>query len=202
MQHINFFSQLERAVEPAFSARQQAQLMACILVVVIVSYVTLLIQQASWGGDLKDVQSQHSALNSELEALNNKKKAEENNPELKAELAYLEASVKFRRQLIASIDPNAQQESNGFAEHLNGLARQQVPGLWFTEVNLSKRGEHMALYGYTQKPEFVPQYLQKLSAEDVFAGKQFNVLRMSQAEKKQKAMRFEVKTGEVEASDE
>lgn len=202
MQHINFISQLDRVVEPPFSAKQQVQLLAALVAVLLVTYVALFFQQASWSSDLQQLKAEQSALKKQVAALNAKKAAEENNPQLKTELARLESAVKFRRQLIAGIDPNDQQESNGFAEHLDGLARQQVVGLWFTEINLSQRGEQMSLHGYTQKPEFVPQYLQKLSAEQVFTGKQFNVLRLTRAENMRNTMRFAIKTHDMEAVDE
>ena len=47
--------------------------------------------------------------------------------------------------------------------------------------------------GYTLKPEYLPQYVQRLSQEQVFNGQQFNVLRMAQAEKQRNALRFEMR---------
>jgi hypothetical protein len=52
----------------------------------------------------------------------------------------------------------------------------------------------MDLMGFTQQPEFLPQYMQRLSAEPVFEGQQFKVLKMIRAEKYPNTMRFEVRT--------
>lgn len=194
MQHINLYSQLEKYVEPPFSARQQVLLLAALLGLFVFIYVGLLWQQSTWRQDFSTLKSQQDQLIAEVDALNTRKAAEENNAELKADIARLENGVKFRKQLLASIDPDAQREATGFAEHLSGLARQQIAGLWFTEINLMAQGKQMALSGYAQKPEFLPQYLQNLSGEQVFSGKQFNVLRLNQADKYNNAMRFEVRT--------
>ncbi|MCR8923044.1 hypothetical protein NO559_09685 [Dasania sp. GY-MA-18] len=193
MQHINFVSQLDRVVEPPFSARQQAGLLAALMVLLVLVYAGLLWQQAGLNQDLQQRRAEQAELVKVVDALNAKKQAAENNSSLINELASLESAIRFRRQLLASIDPDDQYQQKGFSEHLNGLARQQLQGLWFTEIILGKQGGQMALVGYTLKPEYLPQYVQRLSQEQVFNGQQFNVLRMAQAEKQRNALRFEMR---------
>ncbi|WP_019528142.1 PilN domain-containing protein [Dasania marina] len=193
MQHINLVSQLDRVVEPPFSARQQAWLLGGVMLVLVLVYVIALWQQTGLNQALQQGRAQQAELAKQVEGLSAKKQAQENNSTLVNELAVLESAIRFRRQLLASIDPSDQYQQKGFSEHLSGLARQQLQGLWFTEIILGKQGGQMALMGYTLKPEYLPQYMQRLSQESVFSGQQFNVLRMAQAEKQRNALRFEIR---------
>lgn len=196
MQHINFFSQLERAVEPPFSARQQVVLLGSLFVILLFIYGVFQWQQSSLFAEFEVLKAEQLKVSNSLKSLTARKKALENNSELIAEISNLESAVKFRRQLMASINPKDQQGESGFSIHLNGLARQQLEGLWFTEISLTDRGEKMALSGYSRKPEYLPRYIQRLSAESVFEGQQFSVLRMHDDEKYRNTMRFEVRTNE------
>ena len=55
----------------------------------------------------------------------------------------------------------------------------------------------MALLGQTKQPEYVPQYLQKLSREAVFAGHHFRVLRMHVPSERRDLHSFELRAKEV-----
>ena len=196
MQHINFFKELEQTVEPPFSARQQLILLIALMVILLMTYFVVFWQQSVLEEKVTDVSAEQLSLTASIDTLTARKKVLENNSVLLSEIAILESGIKFRRQLLASINPKDQQGEKGFSVHLNGLARQQLEGVWFTHISLTHRGEQMALQGYTKKPEYLPRYLQKLSAEPVFDGQQFSVLRMTEAEKYRNAMRFDVRTSE------
>ena len=71
-------------------------------------------------------------------------------------------------------------------------ARQHIDGLWFTRISLRGGGDRLALAGKVREPEYLPQYLQKLAKEQVFAGQQFDVLRLTKAEQAGAALEFEV----------
>jgi Fimbrial assembly protein (PilN) len=200
MQHINFFKELEPAAEVPFSARQQSLLLAALLVILLMTYFVVLWQQSALDETVTDVRADQQALTASIDILMARKKTQENNAVLLSEIAILESGVKFRRQLLVSINPKDQQGEKGFSVHLKGLARQQLEGVWFTHISLTHRGEQMALQGYTKKPEYLPRYLQKLSAEPIFEGQQFSVLRMAEAEKYRNAMRFDVRTREKESA--
>ena len=88
---------------------------------------------------------------------------------------------------------------NGFADHLQGLARQQIDGMWFTEIQLQNGGQQLALIGQTRRPEYVPRYVQKLTAEDIFIGHQFRVFRMSVPADKKNIFEFELRSKEIDA---
>lgn len=80
--------------------------------------------------------------------------------------------------------------TNGFIEHVSGLARQRIDGLWLTQIRISGGGTDVALRGTTTKPDLLPKYLQRLSSEKIFTGTEFQSLLMARQEKKKHWLNF------------
>lgn len=197
MQHLNLYSQLEQRVELLLSARQQAQWLGAIAALMILICLLLWFSLSRQEGQLATLNAEQNQISEQLAAAKAKKARLENNPELDQSIAALEREVSFRRRLLNTIEPQGESVSNGFAEHLAGLARQHIDGLWFTEIQLQQGGQQMALLGQTRQPEYVPQYLQKLSGEEVFAGHRFRVLRMHVPKERRDLHNFELRAKEV-----
>ncbi len=197
MQHLNLYSQLARAVEPPFSARQQLWAMAAVVVVMVVMYSVLLVGERSLQEELEQLQQQQQSISVTLDELKARKARLEKDETLNNEIAMLRSDIKFRRQLLATIDPNTKVMENGFADHLGGLARQQIEGMWFTEIQLLEGGQQLALIGRTLAPEYVPRFLQKLATEEIFEGHQFRVFRMNIPAEQKHLLDFELRANEV-----
>jgi len=71
----------------------------------------------------------------------------------------------------------------GFSQHLEGLAKEIVPNVWLTSINIEDGGKSLGLLGGAMDPKLVPQYLQKLSNERSFAGSEFRTFFMGVPEK-------------------
>lgn len=80
--------------------------------------------------------------------------------------------------------------TKGFIEHISGLARQRIEGLWLTQIRIAGGGTDVALHGTTSKPALLPKYLQRLSAEKAFAGTEFQSLLMQRQDKKKQWLNF------------
>lgn len=199
MQHLNLYTQIEREVEPPLSARQQLRLVAAAFAVMLVLYLGLFFSAGGLSSELRDLQAKRQAVAAELKQLVEKKASLQNNPQLDAEIERLQREVAFRQRLLATIVPGDEAEAAGFARHLQGLARQHIDGLWFTEIQLHQGGQQLALLGQTRAPEYVPQYLQKLSEEPVFEGHRFRVLRLHLPEAKTRLHSFELRARDVGA---
>jgi Tfp pilus assembly protein PilN len=64
----------------------------------------------------------------------------------------------------------------GMSGYLIGLARQRIEGLWLTRIDIREGGDAINLSGRSITAEQVPQYLQRLSAEQAFKGRTFGGL--------------------------
>jgi len=80
--------------------------------------------------------------------------------------------------------------TKGFVEHITGLARQRIDGLWLTHLRIASGGTDVALHGSTSKASLLPKYLQRLSAEKAFAETEFESLLMARQEKKKQWLNF------------
>lgn len=197
MQHLNLYSQLDRDVAPLFSARQQLQLLAVVCVLMIATSIGLSVSKNTSEIELSQLVAEQKAVEAELAVLKAEKKRLEQHSVLDNEIAGLQHEVKFRRRLLASIDPDKTFLKKGFADHLSGLARQHIDGMWFTDIQLQQGGQQLALMGRTRAPEYVPQFLQKLSSEEIFSGHQFRVLRMNVPAERKDLLDFELRANEV-----
>lgn len=194
MQQVNFFSELPREEVLAFAARQQLKLCAATAVIMLVAFLGFFAAGFGLKEELGALTVQRQQAQQRVDALEESRQQKLVDTELDDKLLRLEREVAFRRQLLASVDPDAGPVATGFAEHLNGLGRQVIDGLWFTEIELYSSGKQMVLTGSTLEPEYLPRYLKKLSAERVFSGHQFQVLRLTAPEDSFGDMNFEVRT--------
>lgn len=196
MQHLNLFSQLDRVKEPPFSARQQLQLIAIAVGVMLLVYGWLLMGDSSLSKELSAKQQQQRVLSESISQLQAEKDRQLRDSRLAQEIERLKKDVDFRRQLLATVEPDRQADVEGFAIHLQGLARQHIEGMWFTDIELLRGGQELALSGKTRIPELVPRYLQGLSAESAFNGHQFKIFRMHSEPQAGNVLHFELRAKE------
>ena len=196
MQHLNFCSQLEKVVEPPLSARQQLTYLIALVVVMLLVYTGLSISSSSLQKEREQLSREQTTLANSVAGLQARKAKLERESTVERDITILKNEIIFRRKLLANIDPNSTVLESGFADHLAGLARQTINGMWFTEIQLHEGGQQLALLGKTNKPEFVPQYLQKLVRESVFSGHEFRVFRLSMPEDSSRLLEFELRARE------
>ena len=93
-------------------------------------------------------------------------------PQLEAEIAKLDSELRQAQQAMSALKGGAFGNQEGFAEYLRAFARQSVDGLWLTGFDITGAGE-LELRGRVLRPDLVPNYLQRLSREEVLAGRSF-----------------------------
>lgn len=137
----------------------------------------------------------------------------ENLQKLQAEFSKIKKDTILSRQLTEKTKELANKQkvlgilsqdefgnTKGFIEHVSGLARQRIEGLWLTQIRIADGGTNVALRGTTSKPALLPKYLQRLSAEKAFVGTEFQSLLMTRQEKNNQWLNFSLqnkKTDEV-----
>lgn len=94
---------------------------------------------------------------------------------LPVQLARQEAQNQALQRLLRSLAVRAEQQRGGFVAPLAALAEQHpLSGLWLNDILL--RGSDMRLQGFSQNPQLLPQYVQRLSENAVFQGRLFSRL--------------------------
>lgn len=100
-------------------------------------------------------------------------------PLLQAETARLRSELERRRPLLEQAKALQSGNLSGFSPVLAALARQAEGGLWLRRIELAEAGRKLTLEGSARNAELLPGYLQRLSAEEVFAGRVFAQLQLS-----------------------
>lgn len=95
-----------------------------------------------------------------------------------------------KQKVLSILSQDEFGNTEGFIEHISGLARQRIDGLWLTQIRIAGGGTDVALHGTTSKPALLPKYLQRLSSEKAFAGTEFQSLLMAIQEKKKHRLDF------------
>lgn len=81
-----------------------------------------------------------------------------------------------------------------FSWYLEGLGRQSRDSIWLTEIRIGDQGRTFLLRGGTLDPSLVPEYIQSLENEPIYAGLSFDNLSMSLVEDDLPHLQFSIST--------
>jgi len=119
-----------------------------------------------------------------------KKARERDDRELRKRIRRLEAKARARRKLLDVISRRDTSRRNDFTPFLRAMARQHVPELWLTRFRIDLEDPSLRLSGRTTESEQIPNYLLRLSREEVFNGLTFRKLRAERLEKQPDLVAF------------
>lgn len=139
---------------------------------------------------LEEAQATREPLQNRVEELR-QKAAQQKDQKLRSRIRELKAEQKARRQLADLISRSGTSGKKDFAPFLRALARQHLPNLWLTEFSITLEGTPtLRLTGRTTVSEQIPEYLLRLSREEVFSGFSFRTLRAERLEEEPEVVEF------------
>ena len=181
-QQINLYHPIFRKQEKKFSALTMLQATGLILVSIALMYVYSVWQVRSLRSQAAQVDAQHSTMLRQLDDMSRQLAARQVNPRYAKEVTRLEGRI----LAVQSVRELARHDyffgGNGYSSYFIAFARQSVAGLWLTGFTVTGAGEQLALEGRTEIPELVPEYLQKLSAEKLLSGTEFDAFQITRPE--------------------
>ena len=195
-QRINFYSHVDKIEKDWWDFSRLGQLCGASLLAVVLLWVFALYERHESDAALQLAIANEQKLAEELTALQQEKKSSGSEDSLLSQIRNLQSDIKIKRDIVSRVSGDPKQVPIKFSDYLQGLGQQHIDGLWFKRIQLLHGGDKLALSGYTQKPEYLPQYLQKLADEEAFVGHQFSVFRMSLSEDKA-LLDFEVRSEEA-----
>ncbi len=181
-QQVNLYQPILRAQPKVFSALTILQFTGLLLLGLALIYGYARWQDAKLGRDVISLQAQQDAMLKRIEDFNTRFPMKQKNPDLERQLASLTADRSGKARAIDVLSGGVFGNTRGFSSYLEGLARQHVEGLWLTGVTISAGGEQLGLTGSTLDAQLVPRYLQQLSAEQVYKGREFKTFQMQRGE--------------------
>jgi hypothetical protein len=102
----------------------------------------------------------------------------------------------LKRRALQVLDAGRLGDQEGFAGHLEALARQRVEPVWLTRIRIAEGGRRLTLEGLTHDAPQVPVYLQRLAEEPAYRGTEYRTMRLDRAEDERgrPAMSFHLST--------
>ncbi|MDZ7661736.1 hypothetical protein [Thiohalophilus sp.] len=175
-QQINLYQEVFREQTIPVSARQVSLLLLVLIGVLGLVSAGLYWQQQGLQEQLVAREQQKAGLDARLAALRQQFETRQGDPSLQRAVNALNEELVTRQRILQALSGQRFGNSDGFVEQLTGLARQRIEGLWLTELVIRRGGTRLDMQGRSLKPEYVPNYLQNLAAESIFAGTEFENL--------------------------
>jgi hypothetical protein len=199
MQQVNLYQPVLRKEKKVLSAR--ALVLAMVLVAAGLGGLSAVVgwQSGSMRSEVGSMQRQRDAMRTRVDDLDKRIPVPKPDPQLIARLDELETEAQAKRHILDALQHRSFGAGGGFADYLAGLARQRLPELWFSRVEIADGGAKVILAGSTLKPERLPQFLQRLSAEPPFQGLEFSSLSMDRPKEDARRVDFVLRTEPEEA---
>lgn len=99
-----------------------------------------------------------------------------------------------RLALLRDLGQRRSDSQGTFSSLLEGLARQDLEGVWLERIDFSDAGDSIELAGRALRAEDVPSFLRGLREEPVFAGRKFRTFEIERGASDAPGLRFRVAT--------
>lgn len=197
LQQVNLYSDELKTQKLNYSSLTVMQLSVFIVVVLSVAagFRTYQLKQQQSAFEVK--QAAHKIAMADLKTLQSELSKRKKDTKLKKQVTEKTKELANKQKVLGILSQDEFGNTDGFIEHISGLARQRINGLWLTKVRIASGGTDIALRGTTSKPALLPKYLQRLSAEKVFVGTEFQSLLMSRQEKKTQWLNFSLQNKKI-----
>lgn len=190
MQQVNLYQDELKTQKVNYSATVLVQLCLMLIVVFSVvagfSYFQLQQHQAS----LAEQQQKQKRVMTELKKIQAELSLRKKDAALAQRINDKSKELANKQKVLSILSRDEFGNTEGFIEHISGLARQRIDGLWLTQIRIADGGTDVSLKGLTSRSSLLPKYLQRLSAEKIFNGTQFESLVMARQEKKKQWLNF------------
>lgn len=193
-QQINLYQSEFRKEKQPLNAAVLLNVIVMVFAVLVLLYGFQYWQVMQARQQLAQLQQEKTIEESRLAELKRTQKPLLKSQRLVEDIKQYESWVSIRQQAVNVLSEKRFGNTEGFAEHFTGLARQTINGLWLTGLRFSEGGSRLGMQGSALKPELVPQFLQRLSAEDIFTGTRFDSLLMSREDEKKQQVDFQLKS--------
>lgn len=171
MQNLNLY---QREATPRSGPQSKMMMfgMGALLVLCGLHYAWLIWQWQQGGHRLAQAERRVEVQGQQVKKAQRSFIAPQLNPQLPLQLARQEAQNQALHGLVRWLALSAEEQRGGFVAPLAALAEQHpAKGLWLNEITL--RGSDMRLRGFSQNPQLLPEYVQRLSQSSVFENRLF-----------------------------
>lgn len=95
------------------------------------------------------------------------------------DLARAEGRLQQRQALLADLRTGVGGETAGFSPFLDAFAKQAMPGVWLTGIEIGARGSSLVVRGRALESRMVPAYIRALNREVPMQGRAVGELQLT-----------------------
>lgn len=177
-QQVNLYQPIFRKERRKFSATTMLQATALMVFGIGLMYGYTYWQVRQLRTDVAQTDKQLVNLTKRLDETTRQFGERLQSKDLQAQVQRLQQQL-VEKQNLQQVLQSAQFNTRGFSDYFVAFARQHIPGVWITGLDIVGAAEQMTLSGRSTNPELVPRYLQRLSAETRLSGIEFRSFQMA-----------------------
>jgi MSHA biogenesis protein MshI len=197
-QQINLYQPVLRTQKKVFTARTILELAGIFAFGLVLIFGYARYQLSGLEGNIAMLEQQRNAAMVQLQTLSEQVRPLPRAQLFDDQIRDAELDRERKQVLLRGFRDRRAGATSGFSQHLAGLARQRVDGLWLTRVLVRDNGIELA--GHAEAGELLPRYLARLGREQAFTGTEFASFELQRGERAGDPASFRVATGAPEGN--
>jgi hypothetical protein len=193
-QQINLYQPALFERQVPFSARTMAGVLAVVLFFGLVGAAVSLWRVSALKSELARLQERQENAVEQVAEFQRRFPPRTADPALVRKVERMLGDRQARLALLELLTHGRPGNSRGFSGHLEGLARENLATVWLRRIRLSAGGDRLLLEGSTTSAADVPLYLQRLTRQQDYAGREFEHLQLSRSEEQPQIIDFLLQT--------
>lgn len=181
-QQINLFNPIFLKQKRHFSALTMAQGLAVVLVGVLAMYAFQVRQNQILARVLAQADQELEARRIQITRFGKEFSTQGASRALGEQLAAAETRLAERRSLLDDVRTGVGGDVEGYSRYLAALARQTMPGVWLTGVDIGGKSSTLVIKGRALDSALVPAYMRALNRAAPLAGRRVDELRLTAKE--------------------
>lgn len=182
-----------------FSTAQMASVVAVVFFLVTAAGAISYWRSSHLASELSRLQERRDATVQQIDTYQHRYPARSANPDLVDEVKTMMREREDYLLLMRLLTDGLSDNCSGLSEYLAGLARQNLATVWLRRIRVSAGGDRLLLEGSCTSAADIPLYLQRLSKQAVFAGREFEHLQLNRTENNTAVIDFRLQTTQEEA---
>jgi hypothetical protein len=183
-----------------FSTIQMAWAMAAVLFLVVAAGVISHLRLSGLSSELGRLQERQDAAIRQIDDYKDSYPRRSPDPDLRNKVEEMTTVRQAKLMLLQLLTGSQLGNRLGLSEHLAGLARQDLSTVWLRRIHLSAGGDQLLLEGSSTRAADIPLYLQRLTEQHIFAGREFERLQLNRDEKAGMIVEFLLQTTREDTS--
>ena len=170
-QQINLYNPLFLEKKKYFSAVTMTQAIGLIVLGMALFYAFAFWQDRKLARQIAESGRAYEQQKQQFGKITAELSPEKREAQLDQDLKSIEAAIALRRSLMGEFGKGGPAGPGGYSEYLRAFARQTVPGLWFTSIQIAEGGGQLTMSGRALQPDLVPALIGRLKQEPVLRGR-------------------------------